>query len=139
MNAIHVRDTLPDERFGVTHHFCITAKRPDDETKLYDVDGYITVSLYPDGRLGEVFIKCGKQGEFNSVLGQWARLASYVLQYGMPAQELLPKFLGTRLEPSGATTNPDIPRCTSVLDYFARWVLMKYFNDHRVLEEAAES
>jgi hypothetical protein len=127
-----MREKLEKERDGVSHHFTIIARDPNSDDKVYEVDGYIQTGMYPDGRLGEIFVKVGKQGEFNAMLGQWAISTSIALQYGAPAKELFEKFLGSRFEPAGATTNKDIPRCTSVLDYLARYLLLKYFNEGHV-------
>lgn len=114
-----VRERLPDLREGTTHHFEIS----DREGKSYD--GYIQTGHYEDGRLGEVFIRFGKSGDASALLDQWAVSTSYALQYGVPPRELLQKFVGTRFEPEGSTSNKDIPRCTSVLDYVARWLLSR--------------
>ena len=118
-----MRERPETTREGITHHFVITTKT---DGVLHDVDGYIQTGTYPDGRLAELFIKVGKQGDFHAVLDQFAIAASVALQYGAPVNEFFKKFLGTRFEPSGATTNKDIPRCTSVLDYVARFILAKH-------------
>jgi ribonucleoside-diphosphate reductase alpha chain len=119
------RERLPDVRAGKTHHFCIITRTLDGEG-VEEIDGYLTVGLYGDGRVGELFLKAGKAGEFLAALDAWAICASVALQSGVPLEALCRKFVGQRFWPFGATTNPEIPRCTSVLDYASRWLLAKY-------------
>jgi hypothetical protein len=137
-----MRQRMPDLRSGVTHHFTIIAKCPKlkcisgkvgnvncsrcDGTGVREVDGYITPNVYEDGRLGEIFIRIGKVGNEEAVYEQWAVAVSTALQFGVPVDDYFRKFLATRFEPSGRTKNPKIRFCTSVLDYVARYILMKH-------------
>lgn len=118
------REKLPNERQGLTHAFVLTALGPDG--KLMEVKGYIQTGHYSDGRLGEFFVKVGKPGAATALLDQWATVCSMALQSGASIDDLMEKSLYTRFEPSGATQNADIPRCTSLTDYVAKWLLMKY-------------
>ncbi len=53
-------------------------------------DAYITTGFYGDGQPGEVFVKVSKAGSFMSTTFEVAgRLASEMLQNGVPAQELI--------------------------------------------------
>src|SRR5436305_959853 len=45
------RRRLPDERRAITHHFAIGGH-----------EGYVTVGLYEDDKVGELFIKMSKEG-----------------------------------------------------------------------------
>lgn len=121
---VAMRERMPDDRSGPTHHFRITAKDKDKGTR--EVRGYITANTYPDGRLGEIFVKYGSSGTQNPLLDQWAIAASFALQCGASVDDFFRKFVGTRFEPAGPTCSSDVPRCTSVLDYVARWVLLHY-------------
>lgn len=137
-----MRERMPDLRSGVTHHFTIIAKcnklkcvagRVGDHpctrcggTGVREIDGYLTCNTYADGRLGEIFIKIGKVGDEQAIYEQWAISASVALQFGVPVEAYFRKFLATQFEPAGATKNKSIPRCTSVLDYVARYVLLKF-------------
>lgn len=118
-----MRERLPDEREGVTHHFCIITK--DGET-VKEIDGYLQIGLYPDGRVGELFLKVGKSGDFHAVLDQFAVAYSIALQEGAPFEAFTQKFVGARFEPFGMTKNKEIPFCTSVLDYCARFLLLRF-------------
>ncbi len=112
---------------GVTHKFTIIASNGEGGVK--EVDGYISSGVFPDGRLGEVFVKVGKPGDSYAILDQWARSVSITLQKASreEAAQLLSKFLNQRFEPSGATKNPKIPRCSSLVDYVARYLLQRYY------------
>jgi hypothetical protein len=128
------------DRSGITHHFTITTKcercsehaQPRENCRLcrgagvYEIKGYIIANAYPDGRLGEIFLNIGKTSSSEAWIDQWARAASFALQYGAPADEFFGKFIATRFEPSGPTNNKAIRHCTSVLDYVARWVLLRF-------------
>ncbi len=97
---------------SVTHKFAIAGR-----------EAYLTVGLDDDDRPGAVFIKFSKDGSTASGLIQgFCRALSLALQYGLPLETAVDYFRGTRFEPSGRTTNPDIPRADSVLDYVARYL-----------------
>ncbi len=121
-----MRERMPAERKGLTHHFTLITKTPD-ENGVREIDGYLTCNVYPDsGQLGEIFIRIGKSGAEEAIYEQWAIGASIALQFGVPVEAYFKKFLGTRFEPSGATSNKEIPRCTSILDYVSRFILKTY-------------
>lgn len=110
------RERLPDEREGLTQRFMIG-----------DVKGYVTVSFYEDGRVGEIFTKMAKQGSVVSgFLDAWAVSVSMLLQTGTPLEKIVEKFRGTRFEPAGMTDDPNIRIVTSPLDYIARWLERRF-------------
>lgn len=110
------RRRLPEERKAITHKFSIGGH-----------EGYITVGMYEDGGPGEIFVRMAKEGSVVSgLMDSFATATSIMLQYGVPLRVLIDKFSHMRFEPSGATTNRDIPRAKSVLDYIFRWLSMKY-------------
>lgn len=126
------RERLADDREGVTHHFAIATGRPEPDDWL---DCYLSVGLYPDGRVGELFVKVGKSGDTLAVLDQWAIAVSVALQYGADARELLAKFAHQRFEPAGATRGcEEIKKCSSVVDYVARWVLLRFYPEAKSVE-----
>jgi ribonucleoside-diphosphate reductase alpha chain len=53
---------------------------------------------------------------------------SLCLQYGVPLQALVSKFSHSRFEPSGYTSNPDIPMAKSLVDYIFRWLDITFPN-----------
>lgn len=111
-----VRRRLPDERQAITHKF-----------RVGEQEGYMTVGLFEDGTPGEVFINVSKQGStVSGLMDTVAMLTSYALQYGVPLTELASKLKNTRFEPSGPTSNKEIPIATSIVDYVFRWLELKF-------------
>lgn len=111
-----VRHRLPDERRAVTHKFSVAGH-----------EGYITIGLYEDGMPGEIFVRMSKQGSVVSgLMDSFATAISLALQYGVPLQVLVDKFSHTRFEPSGWTTNKEIPMAKSIMDYIFRWMAIKF-------------
>ena len=106
------RERLPDTRQSVTHKFNISGH-----------EGYITVGLYPDGRVGELFITMAKEGStIGGLMDCFGTAISMSLQYGVPLSVYVEKFSHTRFEPMGHTKNPDIPIAKSLVDYIFRWL-----------------
>ena len=118
--AVAVKERLPDDRKSITHHFSVTDR--DGKT----TDGYLTVGLYENGQPGEIFIKTGKSGSEGAVWDFAAKMASAALQYGAPLENLCAKMTATQYDPSGNTSNKDIPRCSSIEDYVGRWLQKKF-------------
>ncbi|MEZ5943989.1 MAG: vitamin B12-dependent ribonucleotide reductase [Planctomycetaceae bacterium] len=116
-----VRRRLPDTRRSLTHKFSISGH-----------EGYITVGLFEDETPGELFITMAKEGStiggLMDVIGTETSLA---LQYGVPLDAMVNKFSHARFEPSGWTTNPDIPVAKSVVDYIFRWLGMTFVDGYR--------
>jgi len=114
---IHRRH-LPDERQAITHKFNIAGH-----------EGYITVGLYEDGSPGEIFIVMAKEGStLSGVMDAFATSISLALQYGVPLSALVQKFSHMRFEPSGFTSNKQIPMAKSFLDYIFRWMAAKFLS-----------
>jgi len=121
-----VRRRLPEERQSITHKFVIG-----------DHEGYVTIGLYPDGSPGEIFIVMAKEGTVVSGLCDcFATAISLALQYGVPLQVLVDKFVHTRFEPSGFTRHPEIRYAKSITDYIFRWLALKFLPGHGTAEEA---
>ncbi|MCA9673162.1 MAG: hypothetical protein KC503_46535 [Myxococcales bacterium] len=105
------RRRLPTERTGVTHAFSIG-----------DMHGTITANL-EDGEVREFFVDVDKPGDtLRGLIDAVAICTSVALQHGIELEVLATKFIGSRFEPAGFTSNPDIPRATSPLDYIFRWL-----------------
>jgi len=113
------RKRLPDERKAVTHKFSIAGH-----------EGYLTVGMFEDGSPGEIFIVMAKEGSVVSgLMDTIATMTSMALQYGVPLRMLVRKFSHVRFEPSGFTTNPEIPIAKSVIDYIFRWLALKFLSE----------
>lgn len=133
------RRRLPAERQAITHKFEIAGHQ-----------GYVTAGMYPDGKLGEIFILIHKEGSILSgLLDSLGIVTSIALQYGAPLEVLVDKMMHMRFEPSGMTGNPQIPMAKSVVDYIFRWLGSRFLtaeqqeaigikrikSDQQVLEE----
>lgn len=119
------RQRLPDERQGAVHRFTIVSYVSEGQSHEHDF--YLRTGEYSDGRLGEFFITAGKDNTpFAAMLDMWAISSSRALQRGDTVSEIFKKFVGQKFEPSGPTSNPKIPRATSVVDYVARYLVDKY-------------
>lgn len=116
----YTRIKLPDERPSITHKFSIG-----------NHEGYLTVGLYPDNKKpGETFITIAKEGStISGLFDVIATLTSMCLQSGVPLKTLVKKFKDLRFEPSGITSNSEIPFAKSFIDY-----IFKYLG-HRFLSE----
>jgi ribonucleoside-diphosphate reductase alpha chain len=111
-----VRKRLPPERKAITHKFSVAGH-----------EGYITVGMYEDGSPGEIFIVMAKEGStISGLMDCFATAISLALQYGVPLRVLVDKFAHTRFEPSGFTSNPQIPFAKSIMDYIFRWLALKF-------------
>ena len=118
-HPIGKRKRLPDERRSLTHKFSIAGH-----------EGYITVGEYEDGRPGEIFIVMAKEGSVVSgLMDSFATAISIGLQYGVPLEVYVNKFIHTRFEPYGFTNNPKIRIAKSVMDYIFRWLQLKYLKN----------
>lgn len=106
------RESLPPTRRSITHKFTIQ-----------NHEGYLTLGLHDDGRPGEIFIKMAKEGSTISGMCQaFCRAFSLALQHGLSVPDAVARFRGMRFEPFGPTGNPDIPECSSIVDYVARFI-----------------
>ena len=124
-----IRKRLPDERQSVTHKFSVAGQ-----------DGYITVGFYDDGSPGEVFLKMSKEGSvISGLIDTIATMTSILLQYGVPLESLVDKFSHVRFEPSGFTSNQDIPIAKSIIDYVFRWLGQKFLSQNQVDTEVQET
>jgi ribonucleoside-diphosphate reductase alpha chain len=87
----------------------------------------MTASSYPDGGLGEVFLKLGKQGStLAGVMDAFSISVSIGLQYGVPLETFVKKFTNVNFEPAGLTDDADIRMAKSLMDYIFRRLALDY-------------
>lgn len=117
-----VRRRLPKSRPSVTTSFTVSG-----------AEGYMTAGSYPDGGLGEVFLKLGKQGStLSGVMDAFSIAVSIGLQYGVPLETYVAKFTNLRFEPSGMTDDPDVRIAQSLMDYVFRRLALDHLDfEHR--------
>jgi len=115
------RIRLPQTRRSITHKFDVAGH-----------EGYLTVGLYEDGTPGELFITMAKEGStVGGLMDAFGTCISMALQYGVPLETLVDKFSHARFEPSGMSSNRDIPIAKSLIDYIARWLGMTFLPGYR--------
>ena len=82
---------------------------------------------YENGQIGEIFIDMFKAGaSYKSLLNCFAVSVSLGLQYGVPLEKFVEKFIYTRFEPSGFTDHPNVRNATSPLDFIFRILAADY-------------
>jgi ribonucleoside-diphosphate reductase alpha chain len=105
-----VRRRLPRSRPSITTKF-----------EVGDAEGYITASSYPDNGIGEIFLKSSKQGStLAGIMDAFSIAISIGLQYGVPLEAYVDKFINMKFEPSGMTNDEDIRFASSLVDYVFR-------------------
>jgi ribonucleoside-diphosphate reductase alpha chain len=115
------RERLPATRPSITHKFSIAGH-----------EGYLTVGQYQDGRPGELFVTMAKEGStVGGMMDAFATSISLCMQYGVPLDALVKKFTHQRFEPTGMTSNRDIPFAKSVVDYIFRWLGLTFLEEYR--------
>jgi len=124
-------DATPDASAPLSHP---TRKRlpktRNSRTTSFSVggaEGYLTSGSYDDGGLGEVFLKLGKQGStLAGVMDAFSVSISIALQYGVPLEAFVSKFVNMRFEPAGMTDDQDIRMAQSMMDYIFRRLALDY-------------
>ncbi|MEP7033893.1 MAG: vitamin B12-dependent ribonucleotide reductase [Actinomycetota bacterium] len=105
-----MRKRLPQSRPSVTTKF-----------EIGDAEGYLVASSYPDDGIGEIFLKTSKQGStLAGITDAFSIAVSIGLQYGVPLETYVSKFINMKFEPSGMTNDPDIRFAVSIVDYVFR-------------------
>ena len=118
VEAKPVRRRLPKKRPSQTVSFAVGG-----------AEGYLTAGSYPDNGLGEVFIKMSKQGStLAGVMDAFSVAVSIALQYGVPLEAYVSKFINMRFDPAGMTDDPDIRLAQSVMDYLFRRLALDFLD-----------
>ncbi len=91
---------------------------------------YLHTGEYEDGKIGEIFIDTSKEGELvKALMNNFAIAVSLGLQYGVPLDEFVSAYVGTKFEPSGKVQGNDrILSASSILDYIFRELAISYLN-----------
>jgi ribonucleoside-diphosphate reductase alpha chain len=119
------REKLPPERAGLTRTFRLAYIHKDGSPDVMSI--YIKTGIYPDGRLGEIFITADKIGSLASgALDAAATMVSLLLQYGVPLDVITSKLRHTRYPPNGFTRDEEFPSCSSALDLVAQYLEARY-------------
>ncbi len=118
-DANHKRLGMPDRRKGYIQKATIGNHKV-----------YLHTGEYEDGKIGEIFIDTSKEGELvKALMNNFAIAISLGLQYGVPLDEYVSAYVGTKFEPSGKVYGNDrILSATSILDYIFRELAISYLN-----------
>ncbi len=113
------RFSMPDRRKGYIQ-----------KATIGDHKVYLHTGEYEDGKIGEIFIDTSKEGELvKALMNNFAIAISLGLQYGVPLDEFISAFVGTKFEPSGKVYGNDrILSASSILDYIFRELAISYQN-----------
>jgi ribonucleoside-diphosphate reductase alpha chain len=110
------RRTLPAKRRGFTQ-----------KAKINGQALFLRTGEYADQTVGEIFIDMAKEGAtMRSMLNCFAISISIGLQYGVPLEEFVEKFVFTRFEPAGMVEHPNIKSTTSIVDFIFRALAYEY-------------
>ena len=113
------RFSMPDRRKGYIQ-----------KATIGDHKVYLHTGEYEDGKIGEIFIDTSKEGELvKALMNNFAIAVSLGLQYGVPLDEFISAFVGTKFDPSGKVYGNDrILSASSILDYIFRELAISYLN-----------
>ncbi len=112
------RRTLPAKRRGFTQ-----------KAKINGQAVFLRTGEYADGTVGEIFIDMAKEGAtMRSMLNCFAISISIGLQYGVPLEEFVEKFVFTKFDPAGFVEHPNIKSTTSIVDFIFRVLGYEYLN-----------
>jgi ribonucleoside-diphosphate reductase alpha chain len=118
LSRIVERKTLPAKRRGYTQ-----------KAKINGQAIFLRTGEYSDNTLGEIFIDLAKEGStLRSLMNCFAIAVSVGLQYGVPLEEFVEKFVFTKFEPSGMVDHPNIKSTTSIVDFVFRCLAYEYLD-----------
>lgn len=118
LSRIVERKSLPAKRRGFTQ-----------KAKINGQALFLRTGEYNDGTLGEIFIDLAKEGStLRSLTNSFAIAVSVGLQYGVPLEEFVEKFVFTKFEPAGMVDHPNIKSTTSIVDFVFRCLAYEYLN-----------
>ena len=118
LSRIVERKALPAKRRGFTQ-----------KAKINGQAIFLRTGEYGDNTLGEIFIDLAKEGStLRSLMNCFAIAVSVGLQYGVPLEEFVEKFVFTKFEPAGMVDHPNIRSTTSIIDFVFRCLAYEYLD-----------
>jgi len=116
LSRIVERKSLPAKRRGFTQ-----------KARIGGQVLFLRTGEYNDNTLGEIFIDLAKEGStLRSLMNCFAISISVGLQYGVPLEEFVEKFVFTKFEPSGMVDHPNIKTTTPIVDFIFRSLAYEY-------------
>ncbi|MEK9746200.1 MAG: ribonucleotide reductase [Pelagibacteraceae bacterium] len=124
--AVTKNSERPGKRFGMPDR----RKGYIQKATIGNHKVYLHTGEYEDGKIGEIFIDTSKEGELvKALMNNFAIAVSLGLQYGVPLDEFINAYVGTKFEPSGKVHGNDrILSASSILDYIFRELAISYQN-----------
>jgi len=125
-----VENNLNDKNFNFRRRMPDRRKAYIQKATIGENKVYLHIGEYEDGKIGEIFIDTNKEGELvKSMMNNFAIAISLGLQYGVPLEEYVDAFIGTKFEPSGKVNGNDrILSASSILDYIFRELAISYLS-----------
>ncbi len=118
LSRIVERKSLPAKRRGFTQ-----------KARINGQTIFLRTGEYGDHTLGEIFIDLAKEGStLRSLMNCFAIAVSVGLQYGVPLEEFVEKFVFTKFEPAGMVDHPNIKSTTSIVDFVFRCLAYEYLD-----------
>ena len=118
LSDIVQRKKLPAKRRGFTQ-----------KAKINGQVIFLRTGEFQDDTLGEIFIDLAKEGStLRSMMNCFAIAVSVGLQYGVPLEEFVEKFVFTKFEPAGMVDHPNIKTTTSLVDFVFRCLAYEYLD-----------
>ncbi|HZK34041.1 MAG TPA: vitamin B12-dependent ribonucleotide reductase [Bacillota bacterium] len=110
-DGVPIRVKAQGRRAGYTH-----------SAKIGDIELYITINFYTDGRIAELFISTDKEGTVvKGLLASLSKAISNMLQYNIPAKDISRMLRGQQYEPSGfVSRHPFIKQASSISDLVSK-------------------
>ena len=126
ITAVTKNSDRPGKRFGMPDR----RKGYIQKATIGNHKVYLHTGEYEDGKIGEIFIDTSKEGELvKALMNNFAIAVSLGLQYGVPLDEFINAYVGTKFEPSGKVHGNDrILSASSILDYIFRELAISYQN-----------
>lgn len=109
-----MKTTLPETRPAIVHRFTVGP-----------ASGYLRVGLGEDGSPMELFVNMQRSQDAGWV-GCFGVMFSMARQRGVELSDICNKMEHQQFEPRGKTKNPEIPFASSVPDYIAKFLRLKF-------------
>ena len=90
--------------------------------KIGDIELYVTIGFYSDGKMAEVFVSTDKEGTVvKGLLAALSKSISNMLQYNVPPKEIARLLRNQQFEPSGfVSRHPYIRSASSIADLLSK-------------------
>ena len=90
--------------------------------KIGDIELYITIGFYDDGKIAEIFVSTDKDGTVvKGLLASLSKSISNMLQYNIPPEKISIMLRGQKYEPSGfVQRHPYIKYASSISDLISK-------------------